>query len=108
MVCLPIFAVLSLHQHRTDHQLAPRVWPVPICPGGARPPHALAETLDGRYQAELIYRQSWNSREAVEMAAQRRVHWYNHQRRLSSIGYILPAEAEANVYQQQTGQAMAA
>ena len=70
--------------------------------------NALAETINGLYKAELIYRQSWKSREAVEMATLKWVHWYNHQRLLSSIGYIPPAEAEANFYQQQTRQAMAA
>jgi len=30
--------------------------------------NALAETINGLYKAELIYRQSWKSREAVEMA----------------------------------------
>jgi putative transposase len=70
--------------------------------------NALAETINGLYKAELIYRQSWRSREAVEIATLKWVHWYNHQRLLSSIGYIPPAEAEANFYQQHTGQAMAA
>ncbi|EOQ81109.1 putative transposase subunit B [Pseudomonas aeruginosa VRFPA02] len=46
--------------------------------------------------------------EAVEMATLKWVHWYNHQRLLSSIGYIPPAEAEANFHQQQANQAMAA
>jgi len=42
--------------------------------------NALAETINGLYKAELIYRQSWKSREAVEMATLEWVHWYNHQR----------------------------
>ncbi|EOQ77163.1 putative transposase subunit B [Pseudomonas aeruginosa VRFPA02] len=42
------------------------------------------------------------------MATLKWVHWYNHQRLLSSIGYIPPAEAEANFHQQQANQAMAA
>ena len=70
--------------------------------------NALAETINGLYKAELIYRQSWKSREAVEMATLKWVHWYNHQRLLSSIGYIPPAEAEAHFHQQQAGQAIAA
>jgi transposase InsO family protein len=70
--------------------------------------NALAETINGLYKAELIHRQSWKSREAVEMATLKWVHWYNHQRLLGSIGYIPPAEAEANFYRQQTGQAIAA
>ena len=57
--------------------------------------NALAETINGLYKAELIYRQSWRSREAVEIATLKWVHWYNHQRLLSSIGYIpvLPVTA---------------
>ena len=70
--------------------------------------NALVETINGVYNAELIYRQSLRSREAVEIAILKWVHWYNHQRLLSSIGYIQPAEAEAHLYQQHTGQAMAA
>tara|TARA_Y100000815_G_C13049581_1_gene390093 strand:+ start:28 stop:198 length:171 start_codon:yes stop_codon:yes gene_type:complete len=35
-------------------------------------------------------------------------HWYNNERLLSSIGYIPPAEAEANFYRQQAGVAIAA
>ncbi|MGB4343665.1 MAG: IS3 family transposase, partial [Moraxellaceae bacterium] len=70
--------------------------------------NALAETINGLYKTELIHRQSWKSREAVELATLKWVHWFNHQRLLGSIGYIPPAEAEANFYRQQTGQAMAA
>ncbi|RHW19507.1 IS3 family transposase, partial [Pseudomonas jilinensis] len=40
--------------------------------------NALAETINGLYKAELIYRQSWRSREAVEIATLKWVHWYNH------------------------------
>nr|MBP8853107.1 integrase core domain-containing protein [Moraxellaceae bacterium] len=70
--------------------------------------NALAETIRGLYKAEFIHRQSWKSREVVELATLKWVHWFNHQRLLSSIGYIPPAEAEANFYEQQTSQAMAA
>ncbi len=69
--------------------------------------NALAETINGLCKAELIYRQSWKSREAVEMVTLKWVHWYNHQRLLSSIGYIPPAKAKANFHPQQTTQAMA-
>jgi transposase InsO family protein len=70
--------------------------------------NALAETINGLYKAELIHRQSWRSREAVEIATLKWVHWFNHQRLLGSIGHIPPAEAEENFYQQHTGQAVAA
>ncbi|ONM42434.1 transposase, partial [Halopseudomonas pachastrellae] len=48
--------------------------------------NALAETINGLYKAELIHRQSWRSREAVEIATLKWVHWFNHQRLLGSIG----------------------
>jgi len=59
----------------------------------------LAETINGLYKAEVIWRQrSWQSASAVEMATLRWVDWYNNQRLFDPIGYIPPAEAEANYY----------
>jgi len=46
-------------------------------------------------------------REAVELATLEWVSWFNHHRLLESIGYIPPAEAEANYWRQQR-QAIAA
>ena len=63
--------------------------------------NALAETINGLYKAEVIHRQSWRHREAVEMATLDWVHWFNHQRLLGPIGNIPPAEAEAAYYRQQ-------
>ena len=34
----------------------------------------------------------------MELATLQWVHWYNHDRLLAPIGYIPPAEAEANYY----------
>lgn len=66
--------------------------------------NALAEAINGLCKTELIYRQSWRSRKAVEIATLKWVHrWL-----LSSIGYTPPAEAEENFYRQQIGQTMAA
>ncbi len=70
--------------------------------------NALAETINGLYKTEVIHRQSWKSREAVEMATLDWVHWYNTKRLMEPLGDIPPAEAEANFYRQQSGQAMAA
>jgi putative transposase len=70
--------------------------------------NALAETINGLYKAEVIHRQSWRTREAVEWATLEWVAWFNHQRLLGPIGDIPPAEAEANYYRQQEGQAVAA
>ena len=64
---------------------------------------ALAETINGLYKAEVIHRHGpWKSREAVELATLEWVSWYNTQRLLEPIGYIPPAEAEANYYRQLT------
>jgi len=63
--------------------------------------NALAETINGLYKAELIHRRApWKSRESVELATLEWVHWFNHVRLLGPIGYIPPAEAEANYWRQ--------
>ena len=66
--------------------------------------NALAETINGLYKAEVIHRRSWPTRESVELATLEWVSWFNHQRLLGSIGYIPPAEAEANYYRQLASQ----
>lgn len=63
--------------------------------------NALAETINGLYKAELIHRRSpWKTKESVELATLQWVHWFNHIRLLEPIGYIPPAEAEANYFRQ--------
>ena len=63
--------------------------------------NALAETVNGLYKAELIHRRApWKTKEAVELATLEWVCWFNHHRLLEPIGYIPPAEAEANYYRQ--------
>ena len=62
--------------------------------------NALAETINGLYKAEVIHRRSWPTRESVELATLEWVSWFNHHRLLGPIGYIPPAEAEANYYRQ--------
>lgn len=63
--------------------------------------NALAETINGLYKAELIHRRTpWKTRETVELATLEWVSWYNHRRLHGAIGYIPPAEAEANYHQQ--------
>jgi len=66
--------------------------------------NALAETINGLYKAEVIHRRSWPTCAAVEMATLEWVSWFNHHRLLEPIGYIPPAEAEANYYRQLAGQ----
>ena len=63
--------------------------------------NALAETINGLYKAEVIHRRGpWKTKEAVELATLEWVAWFNHHRLLESIGYIPPAEAEANYWRQ--------
>lgn len=61
--------------------------------------NALAETINGLYKAEVIHRRSsWKTRESVEFATLEWVAWFNHHRLMGPLGYIPPAEAEANYY----------
>ncbi|WP_258305746.1 integrase core domain-containing protein, partial [Burkholderia cenocepacia] len=63
--------------------------------------NALAETINGVYKAELIHRRAPSkTRESVELATLEWVAWYNHHRLMEPLGYIPPAEAEANYYGQ--------
>lgn len=71
--------------------------------------NALAETINGLYKAELIHRRApWKTFEAVELATLEWVAWFNHHRLLEPIGYIPPAEAEANYSRQLPGQVIPA
>ena len=61
--------------------------------------NALAETINGLYKAEVIWRKGpWKSMDAVEYATLEWVDWFNNRRLLEPIGNIPPAEAEANYY----------
>ena len=63
--------------------------------------NALAETINGLYKAEMIHRRApWKTKAAVELATLEWVAWFNQHRLLEPIGYIPPAEAEANYYRQ--------
>ncbi len=71
--------------------------------------NALAETINGLYKAEVIWRRGpWRSFEAVECATLEWVDWFNNRRLLQPIGDIPPAEAEANYYAALEQPAMAA
>jgi len=68
--------------------------------------NALAETINGLYKAELIHRRApWKTKEAVEFATLEWVSWFNNYRLMEPLGYIPPAEAEANYYRQHNRQA---
>ena len=70
--------------------------------------NALAETLNGLYKAELIHRRApWKTLEALELATLEWMAWFNHQRLLEPIGYLPPAEAEANYHRQLAEQCVA-
>ena len=61
--------------------------------------NALAETINGLYKAEVIHRRTvWKTKESLELATLTWVAWFNEHRLLAPIGYIPPAEAEANYY----------
>jgi putative transposase len=63
--------------------------------------NALAESVNGLYKAELVYRQGpWRGIEDLELATLRWVDWYNHRRLFSAIGYVPPVEYEANHYRE--------
>ena len=64
--------------------------------------NALAETINGLYKAEVIWRRGpGRSFEAVEFATLEWVDWFNNRRLLESIGNVPPAEAEAAYYANQ-------
>lgn len=66
--------------------------------------NSLAETINGLFKAELIHRRApWKTKEAVEVATLEWVAWFNRRLR-GSIGYIPPAEIEANYNQQLASQ----
>jgi putative transposase len=71
--------------------------------------NALAETVIGLFQTEIIHRRGpWRSFEAVEFATLEWVDWFNTRRLLEPSGNGPPAEAEARYYTQAEVQALAA
>jgi putative transposase len=71
--------------------------------------NALAETINGAYKAELIYRKGpWRSVEAVELATLAWVDWFNNRRILAPLGYVPPVEFESMYYAQQSTPTMQA
>jgi putative transposase len=71
--------------------------------------NALAESINGLYKTELIWKRGpWKSIDAVEYATLNWVDWFNNRRLLQPLGYVPPAEFEAQYYRGQQSQAMAA
>ena len=63
--------------------------------------NALAESVIGLFKTEVIRRLGpWRSLEAVEFSTLAWVDWFNTRRLLEPIGYVPPAEYEAQYYQQ--------
>ena len=63
--------------------------------------NALAEKINGLYKTELIHRRApWKTKESLELTTLEWVSWFNQHRLLEPIGYLPPAEAEANHYRQ--------
>lgn len=61
--------------------------------------NALAETINGLYKTEVIKLMGpWKSRQQLELATLRWVHWFNTMRLMEPIGHIPPAEKEANYW----------
>ena len=61
--------------------------------------NALAELVIGLYKAELVERKGpWRGLDDLEYATLEWVDWFNHRRLFSAIGYVPPAEYEANLY----------
>lgn len=61
--------------------------------------NALAESLIGLYKTEVIRRDGpWKSLEHVEFATLEWVHWFNTVRLLEPLGYLPPAEYEAQYH----------
>jgi len=61
--------------------------------------NALAESVIGLYKTEVIRRRGpWRGLESVEFATLDWVDWFNHRRLLEPIGYVPPAEYEAQHY----------
>jgi putative transposase len=63
--------------------------------------NALAESIIGLFKTEVIQRKGpWRHLEAVEFATLTWVDWFNTRRLLAPLGYVPPAEHEANYYAQ--------
>ena len=71
--------------------------------------NAMAETINGLYKAEVIWKRGpWKNWEDVERATLEWVHWFNTKRLLAPIGNVPPAEFEKMYYAGQEGLAVGA
>lgn len=71
--------------------------------------NAMAESINGLYKAEVIWRRGpWRSLDAVEYATLEWVDWFNNRRLLEPIGDVPPAEFEQAYHRSQESAALAA
>ena len=63
--------------------------------------NALAESVNGLFKTEVIYRQGpWRAADAVELATLTWVDWFNTRRLLAPLGHVPPIEYEHAYYAQ--------
>ncbi|OVC39415.1 transposase, partial [Escherichia coli] len=60
--------------------------------------NALARSINGLDEAEVIHRKGGKNRAEVERATLTWVDWYNNRRLLGRLGHTPPAEAEKAYY----------
>jgi putative transposase len=61
--------------------------------------NAMAETINGLYKAELVYRRGpWHGCEDLELATLEWVDWFDNRRLFGALDYVPPAEYEASWY----------
>ena len=61
--------------------------------------NALAETVIGLYKTECVHRQApWRGVHDIELATADWVHWFNHTRLHSALGYLPPVQYEATYH----------
>lgn len=69
--------------------------------------NALAESVIGLYKTEVIRRRGpWRGIEKVEWQTLEWVEWFNNRRILGPLGYVSPAEHEAEYYRRQESSTM--
>jgi putative transposase len=78
-------------QTLTDHGVLASVGSV-----GDAYDNALAESFVDSFKTELIADRVWQTRPQLELAVVEYIGWFNHTRMHSALGYLSPAEYEAN------------
>ena len=68
--------------------------------------NAMAESADGAYKTELVWRRKpFTDLKDLELATFRWVSWWNSKRLHQSLGYRTPEAVETEYYQHQAAQA---